>query len=378
MKLSLQTKVTVFIAVVVFAVSVITTVLSVHSHKKSIEREVTARGVALSEALARSVDEGLASENLNLINSVEEIVHNNDVVLTQVFSTLWLGVAAVPKDQLNVPPSADAVRAFSTRGISPAPPAHFEKREGDWIDVYHPVVFDPHDSRIPKVLIGYVRLRISMGQADKSVVQAVIINILAGAVLAMVAVLALNALMRKYVLRPILALHGSAARHKQGGLPGLVPVFAKDEIGELSEEFNAMSLALKEREERLAEEKERPSRDPSQHRRRGDRERCGRQGNADQQGGRGVYGLERGRGRGKAALRGLPHRERKNRGALRAAGGERHPYGPHLRPGKPYVAHPQGRFPYSNRGQRRAYPGPEQQDRRGGARVPGRHRKASC
>ncbi len=257
MKLSLQTKVTAFIAVVVLMVSAITTLLSVQSHRASIEREVTARGVALSEALARSVDEGLAAENLNLIKSVEEIVLTDDVILTQVFSTLWLGVAAVQPGQLNVPPSPEAVRFFSRAGVTVH--EHFARRENGWIDIYHPVVYDPHDTRVPNVLIGYVRLRISTEQADKAVVRAVVVNVLAAALLALAAVAALNALIRKYLLRPILDLHASVERHKDGALPALVPVYAQDEIGELSQEFNAMSLALKEREERLAEEKERLS-----------------------------------------------------------------------------------------------------------------------
>ena len=254
MKLSLKTKVMVFVAAVVIFVTAISTFLSISAHRKSSEREVSARGVALSEALARSVDEGLAAENLNLIKHVADIVHTGDVLLTQVFSTLWLGVASDPPDQLNSPPSPAAIDYFKThKGDHDS---YHELGRG-WLDVYHTIVLDPHDARVPKVLIGFVRLRISTEQASRAIRKVVLENILAGLLVTIISVIFLNAIIMKYVLAPVLALHASIAKHREGDLPVAVPVHTADEIGELSVEFNQMSVALREREERLAEEKER-------------------------------------------------------------------------------------------------------------------------
>jgi hypothetical protein len=94
MNFTLRTKVTAFVAVVVITISMISTFLFISAQKRGIERELIARGFALSESLSRAIDEGLAAEDLNLIKSVEDIVHTKDVVLVQAFSTLWLGVAS--------------------------------------------------------------------------------------------------------------------------------------------------------------------------------------------------------------------------------------------------------------------------------------------
>src|SRR3990172_10087813 len=112
MNISLKTKVTAFVALAVIAISAVSTSLFFSSYKRGLEREVLARGIALSEALARAVDEGLAAEDLNLIKQVEDIVHTNDVVLAQVFSSLWLGVASVPVEDLHVPPGPAAMEDF--------------------------------------------------------------------------------------------------------------------------------------------------------------------------------------------------------------------------------------------------------------------------
>ena len=254
MTLSLKKKVTLFIAAVMIAASAVSTVVFVAAQRNGIEREVIARGMALSEALARSVDEGLASENLNLIKNVEDIVHTDDVLLTQVFSVVWLGVASVPVDQLNVPPAMDAMEYFKK---NPQPSANYFIKTGPWIDIYHPVFLNTHDVRIKDLLIGFVRLRVSTEPVRQAIRSAVFNNILAAVLLTVIAIIALNTLIGRYLLRPILALQQAVVTHQQGGFPESVKVSSTDEIGRLSSEFNAMSLAIREREERLAEEKER-------------------------------------------------------------------------------------------------------------------------
>jgi len=254
MNLSLKTKVMAIVAVVVLTTSSVSTFLSVSANKASIEQQVIERGIALAEALSRSVDEGLAMENLNLMKHVEDIVHTKDVILTQVFSSLWLGVAAVPYDQLNVPPSSAALEYFKSHKKE-----HdvFTTHDSSWADVYLPIFFDPHDARVPKMLIGYVRLRISTEEVGNAVSAAVFSNILSAVLLTILAILILNGIIGKYVLQPILHLHTSMTKHKEGDFPETVPVNTNDEIGELSAEFNEMSRSLREREATLAEEKER-------------------------------------------------------------------------------------------------------------------------
>ncbi len=256
--LSLKKKVIIFITAAVFSISLVSTLLFTSAHLKSIEREVIARGIALSESLARSVDEGLAYENLNLIKNVSDIVHTDDVMLTQVYSIVWLGIAAVPADQHNQPPHPAALEHFASHKKDNLRQPFF-LNEGLYIDIYTPVMFDPHDARLPNIHIGYVRLKISTANARIAIAEAVTTNIAVAALLTIFSILVLSAATGRYILRPLLKLHQSIALHKQGKLPAIVPVDASDEIGEVTEEFNHMSRALMEREARLAEEKERLS-----------------------------------------------------------------------------------------------------------------------
>jgi len=253
-RLSVTTKVTALVAVAVISMSSVSTYLYISAQKRGIEREVTARGIALSEALSRSVSEGLAEENLNLIRQVEDIVHTKDVILTQVFSSLWLDVASVPFDQLNVPPDPAAVEYFKARKGGHSP---FSKSVGSSIDIYKPVFLESHDTGIPDLLIGYVRLKISTREIKETIEKAVVMNMFVAALLTVLAIVVLNSIIGKYVLGPVLNLHKSISKHKGGEFPEMVPVGTRDEIGELSSEFNEMSRVLREREERLSEEKER-------------------------------------------------------------------------------------------------------------------------
>ena len=254
MNSSLKKKVTAFIAAVVISVSALNTVYFIVTQKRSIERQLIARAAALSEALSRSVDEGLAAENLNLIKSVEETIHSEDVIFTQVFSILWLTVASVPADRFNTPAAPEAVEYFKGQW---QPYDSFADKQTGWIDIYHAVTYDPHDVRFKKIHIGYVRLRISSAPIQQAMTHTLFAGLLIAAALTTFSVVALNVLMRKYVLTPILTLHRSMRKYKDAGIFETVSVKANDEIGDLSAEFNLMSRALKEREEKFAQEKER-------------------------------------------------------------------------------------------------------------------------
>jgi PAS domain S-box-containing protein len=255
MNLSLKTKVTIFIAVVVIAVNLVSTLLFISAHKKHIEKEIIARGITLAESLSRAVHEGLASENLELIKDVEEIVHTKDVDLAQVYTTMWFAVDAYPGEKLNDRPDPDAVKYF-TRSEAP-----FYKDQGLWFDFYSPIFYQSPDAAksTRNIIIGYVRIKISTDEVRQAIRHAVFTNIIVSALITLFAVIVLNAFIRKYVLKPLMKLHASVSRHREGEFPETVPVTSADEIGELSAEFNKMSHALKEREERLAEEKERLS-----------------------------------------------------------------------------------------------------------------------
>lgn len=125
-------------------------------------------------------------------------------------------------------------------GVAPAAIEYFKKNQQAsanyftkkvaWIDVYHPVFLNTHDVRIKDILIGFVRLRISTAPVSQAIRRVVLYNLLTALFLTVAAVLALNALIGKYVLRPIRALQLSVARYKQGEFPESVTVSSSDEL----------------------------------------------------------------------------------------------------------------------------------------------------
>lgn len=256
MRLTLQSRVTFLIAAVIIVISTTSTVLFLSSYQKNMEQEIIARGITMAEALARAVDDGVASENLDLIKSLDDIVHTKDVTLTQVYTSLWLAIDAYPADRQSEPPEPAAVEYFRTERNSHA--YYFMKRDALY-DFYTPIYYDYERNmdRDKGLLIGYVRLTLSSDQFRAALKKTIAANIAVSGLLTLIAISVLNALITKYVLRPVLNLHDSVSSYRRGELPRAVPVHAADEIGELSAEFNEMSQALREREERLSEEKER-------------------------------------------------------------------------------------------------------------------------
>jgi hypothetical protein len=99
-KLSLQTKVSLFITVIVVVVSVISTYLFTIGFSRSEERGLIARGNALVYSLSKAAAEGLINEDLSLIRKASSVVKAPDVVLAQVFSDIWDGIESFPLERL--------------------------------------------------------------------------------------------------------------------------------------------------------------------------------------------------------------------------------------------------------------------------------------
>jgi len=85
------------------------------------------------------------------------------------------------------------------------------------------------------------------------------INIAVSLLITLFAVLSLNLLIRRLVIRPVMALHDSITQFKDGCAPEDLGVAGKatDEISELAGEFNRMCRAVKENEAKLIESDQR-------------------------------------------------------------------------------------------------------------------------
>lgn len=248
--ISLKTRVAFFLVAVIAVIGITATYVFIRHEKKYIGKEITARGIAMSESLARVVGDGMAAEDLVLIKKMAQIVHTKDVVQAQVFTNMWLAMDAWPFKDLNDPPSPAAVSHFKNSTST------FFRKEGVNFDFYAPVFYDPLKTGKP-ITIGYVRLKLSSLPQKKEINRAALMGALILAAMTALSIIVLNALMGKFVVNPIMRLHKAVSSHKEGELPEPIHIRCNDEIGELSLEFNKMSAALREREDKLLDERER-------------------------------------------------------------------------------------------------------------------------
>ncbi len=248
MKASLQTKVSVFVTLTILFISSFGTYLFTSAHHRSKEREFTVRGSALAYALSKAAEEGLIKEDLNLIKKASSVIKAPDVTRAQVYSNIWDAVDAFPLVELKTPPAPEAIRHFQN---STEP---FVRVIAHGYDFYQPIFFRAFDNSEPTT-IGFVRITLSSSSFEQELNNIAVTNITASLAMTLLAILAINLLIRRLVVRPIMSLHQSVAQFKDGNAPGeeaLVPESTR-ELQELADAFRAMFISVRENESKLIE-----------------------------------------------------------------------------------------------------------------------------
>ncbi len=237
MNLSLKTKLSIWVALIIIVISAARTYYYISDSHRVIEKKLITRGDALSNSLARAAEEGLASENLDLIKKAEYIVRSEDVRLVQVYSTIWNAIDAYPLEGLKDSPHPDAISHFKN-SISP-----FHKKTDETYDFYNAILFKPTGDS-PELSIGYVRLTVSAspmyGESRKTLVD----NIISSVIMTVIILIAINILINRLVINPVSGLQRSITIFRSGGRHDIVPAHSKDEIGELISAFNQMAETI--------------------------------------------------------------------------------------------------------------------------------------
>lgn len=248
MRLNLQTRVSTFITLIIIVISIVSTYLFTTAHSRSKEKGLIARGNALSYALSKAAEDGLVNEDLDLIKRASNVVRAPDVTLAQVYSNIWEAVDAYPFERLKEPPSSEAVYYFKS-SIEP-----INIKSGNGADFYSPILFKASESESP-IIIGFVRIILSSATIKKELGQIVLTNIIVSAIITLIAIISINILIGRLVIKPVMSLYKSVSMFKNGIMPDetSVPLKSTDEIKELSMEFNRMCRTIKEKEERLIE-----------------------------------------------------------------------------------------------------------------------------
>ncbi len=159
-------------------------------------------------------------------------------------------VDAYPFEKLKELPAPEAVDHFR-KNSSP-----FYIKNKSSYDFYSPVFYRASEEAAP-VTIGFVRIVLSSADIQKDIGSIVFHNVILSLVITLVAIFAINTLISRIVIGPVMDLYKAVSRYKEGSLPDIVSVRSSDEIGELSLEFNKMSRSIQERNDKLVESEKR-------------------------------------------------------------------------------------------------------------------------
>ncbi|MEJ2696132.1 MAG: response regulator [Candidatus Sulfobium sp.] len=251
MRISLRTRVLVLVTLVIVVIGVVTTCFFTAAFKRSEERGLVRRGTALSYALSRAAEEGLVNEDLDLIKKASDIIKAPDVTLVQVYSDLWDAIDAYPVESMREPAQPAAMDHFS-ESVEP-----LSIRGADGYDFYRPIFFRASKESAP-IAIGYVRVALSSASIRQELREIIIADIAVSGLITLLAIMSINILIGRFVIRPVTRLYRSVSMFKEGVLPEEnVAQGPGDEIRELSGEFSAMCKSLKEKEDKLVESEKR-------------------------------------------------------------------------------------------------------------------------
>ncbi len=239
MNLSLRAKASIFLTSALVIASLISTYLFVSAYARSIENNLIERGKALIYSLAKTAEEGMAAENLDLLKKASYIVQAEDVELVQVYDIVWSAIDAYPLEKLNTSPNPEAKKYLAS---SDRP---FYRRVNNSFDFYMPVIFKPSGTS-PAISIGFARIVLSAVQMRKDLNQAVITNIAAAALITLLLIIIVNIMVGRLVIDPVLSLSRSMALFKNDRFQHDLPVKSDDEIGRLVSAYNEMGATIRE------------------------------------------------------------------------------------------------------------------------------------
>lgn len=211
MKLSLQSKIALFLTMTIFVISAVSTYLFISAYTSAKKKELTARGTTLSYILSKTAEQGLIMENLDLLQQASYIVKTEDLIFMQVYSSIWDAVDAYPFERLNSPPHIKAIKHFEN-STSPL----YIKLEDNSYDFYSPILFFVSGD-MPRITIGFARVVLSPAGMQKEINQLLINLIAIAAGITFIAIFILHAFVKSTVLDPVSRIYKYVSTVKEKG-----------------------------------------------------------------------------------------------------------------------------------------------------------------
>jgi len=254
LKISLHVKILIPLSLIIITVSIVSTYFFVDSHRRSIEKQLIARGFALSYAMSKAAEEGIAGEDLDLIRKAQHIINAEDVTLVQVYTNRWDMIDSYPFSRFSNPPDSGALDHFRKNNS----PFFTEFRKN--YDFYEPIIYAPFADS-PLTTIGFVRISLSTSGINREIGKSLSAHITASVLTIIVSIGALSFLITRIITRRIRNLRRNILSFSNGAVNGANSPgpsrYMEDEIGDVFAEFDRMGREITEKGNRLIEAKER-------------------------------------------------------------------------------------------------------------------------
>ena len=231
---SLQTKATLFVIVIVAGVLALSTLLSIRTSERALERDLRENAISLARQFAADIGSWKELNNpVTLQVDIGQLMDNRSSIRRVEVYALVEGVPTfITASDAQVP--ASPAPEVSQVALGDRPVAVLQRSEGgrQW-DVAVPV-------HLHGVLAGVVRLQVGLEEADQLAArerrQAMLI--MGASTLAIVLLMSL--FLRQTLHRHIQSLVTTMARAEAGDLAAQASVHTQDELGRLAESFNRM------------------------------------------------------------------------------------------------------------------------------------------
>lgn len=247
MRLSFKGKVFLLLIPIIILISLAFSYQAVNTQRSILRHEMISRGEAIALIVATNAELPILSENIELLTrSAHALKEIRDVTFVAFFrkdftTLLHEGVSPGYKPRSDIKPGR--VQFFEQAGFFEFYVPVFTIRTAEEIDFYS----DTLPASQVKEHVGWALIGLSKQVINNSVRAIIISSLLYGLLFIFGGSILMYALI-SLALRPVTNLLNAVKALKDGEYHEIETVHATDEIGRLTDEFNRMSHAIKERE----------------------------------------------------------------------------------------------------------------------------------
>lgn len=251
MRLSFKTKALLLFCPIIIAISIAYTLVAIRVEQNLLREEIIKRGEILVTVAAKSAELPLLTEN-------PEIVDRAAASLCEIKNVPFVTFYNPSFD--TIVHKGEKAAQDHPAGLSPEESVFVREHPG-YFEFYGPVfsmraerdidMFEEvGEERIVKDNIGWIRIGLSKKVMKETTRNIIMNGVLLALLLIGVAVVLINVLLN-VTLKPLNTLFAAVKNLQDGEYPELPPMDTSSEIGQLSAEFNKMSHAVRDREQRL-------------------------------------------------------------------------------------------------------------------------------